>query len=116
MGSNPTPFSYKPVAGGVGFFFSTSVPTLPMAISRSAITVDLSRFGSTSGEAPAPGWGARGGPASGSWRRLGILFRQWSTVMRAMFFALSADDVGELLPSVVEVIVNYSVFELAGGR
>src|SRR5205809_881372 len=36
--------------------------------------------------------------------------------MRAMFFALSADDVGELLPSVVEVIVNYSVFELAGVR
>jgi len=34
--------------------------------------------------------------------------------MRAMFFALSADDVGELLPSVFEVIVNYSVFELAG--
>src|SRR5260370_7222569 len=36
--------------------------------------------------------------------------------MRAMFFALSADDVGELLPSVFEVIVNYSVFELAGVR
>src|SRR6266850_2436734 len=36
--------------------------------------------------------------------------------MRAMFFALSADDVGKLLPSVVEVIVNYSVFELAGVR
>src|SRR6059036_2161060 len=36
--------------------------------------------------------------------------------MRAMFFALSADDLGELLPSVVEVIVNYSVFELAGVR
>ena len=32
-------------AGG----FSSSVPTLPAAISRSAITVDLSRFGSTSG-------------------------------------------------------------------
>src|SRR5207253_8180761 len=50
---------YKPVAGGVGFFFRTSVPILPMAISRSAITVDLSRFGSTSGEAPAPSWRAR---------------------------------------------------------
>src|SRR5438105_12031935 len=36
--------------------------------------------------------------------------------MRAMFIALSADDVGEPLPSVVEVIVNYSVFELSGVR
>src|SRR3989442_383801 len=116
MGSDPTPLSYKPVAGGAGFFFSTSVPTLPVAISRSAITVDLSRFGSTSGEAPAPSWRAREVAASVSWKRLGILFRQSSTVMRAMFFALSADDVGELLPSVVEVIVNYSVFELAGVR
>ena len=39
--------------------FSTSVPTLPDAISRRAITVDVSRFGSTSGLAPAPSWRAR---------------------------------------------------------
>jgi len=33
-----------------------------------------------------------------------------------MFFALSADNVGKLLPSFLEVIVNYSVFELARVR
>ena len=41
--------AYGAARDGVGFFFSTSVPTLPEAISRSAITVGLSRFGSTSG-------------------------------------------------------------------
>src|SRR5205814_6203469 len=48
---------YKP--GGVSAMalrLRTSAPTLPTAISRSAITVGLSRLGSTRGEAPALSW------------------------------------------------------------
>src|SRR5919204_3503194 len=44
---------------GTALRFRTSVPTLPTAISRSAITVGLSRFGSTKGDAPALSWRAR---------------------------------------------------------
>src|SRR5579859_7056749 len=55
----PARGAYSGVGGGVGLRLRTSVPTLPVAISRSAITVDLSRFGSTSGEAPALSWRAR---------------------------------------------------------
>src|SRR5688572_4157157 len=50
-------------------------------------------------------------------------FRQSSTVIRAMVSlpgsvrsALAADDPRELLPCCIEVLVNYSVFELAGVR
>src|SRR5687767_13403613 len=106
MGSDYlTPFlCYRAGAeAGVGFFFRTSLPTLPAAISRSAITVDLSRFGSTSGEAPAPSCRARYVAASVRWKRLLMRFRQSSTVMRAMWgfpesvcSALAADDPGEL--------------------
>src|SRR5688500_18476769 len=126
MGSDYlTPFlCYRAGAeAGAGFFLSTSVPTLPAAISRRAITVALSRLGSTSGEAPAPSCRARYVAARVRLNRLLIRLRQSSTVMRAMSgfpgskrSALAADDPGELLPCSVEVFVNYSVFDLSGMR
>src|SRR4051812_42550203 len=105
---------YNP--GGVGAMalrFSTSAPTLPTAISRSAITVGLSRLGSTRGEAPALSWRARKVAASVSSKRLEILFKQSSTVMRAMgIVSFLADDGRQLALGGFEVLVNYSVIEL----
>src|SRR5689334_14342233 len=63
---------------------SISMPILPAAISRSAITVVLSRSLSTSGCDPALIWRARLVAASVSSKRLGILTRQSSIVIRAM--------------------------------
>jgi hypothetical protein len=57
--SGVTTPDYKVGVEEAALRLSTSVPILPVAISRSAITVDLSRLGSTSGEAPAPSWRAR---------------------------------------------------------
>ena len=75
--------SVRPVGGGVGFGFSTSVPTLPAAISRSAITVGLSR-------SARPGaWRRRDlaravGRGERELEAVGNAFMQSSTVMRAM--------------------------------
>ena len=53
--------------------------------------------------------------ASMAEKRLGILFRQSSTVMRAMGFrSFLLDDRRQLLPGGIEVFVNYSVMELPG--
>src|SRR5436190_22269371 len=60
------------------------MPILPAASSRSAITVGLSRSASTIGAEPAVIWRARLVAASVSSKRLGILARQSSIVMRAM--------------------------------
>ena len=69
---------------------SISMPTLPAAISRSAITVVLSRSLSTSGCEPALICRARLVAARVSSKRLGILVRQSSIVMRAMVPSLCA--------------------------
>src|SRR4029453_12214525 len=71
--------------GSVGPVLVTiSMPVLPAAIPRSAMTVGLSRSASTMGELPAVIWRARLVAASVSSKRLGILARQSSIVMRAM--------------------------------
>src|SRR5205085_314478 len=62
----------------------SSMPTLPAAISRSAMTVGLSRSGSRSGCEPALIWRARLVAASVSSKRLGILASASSIVIRAM--------------------------------
>src|SRR5882762_7251909 len=64
--------------------FRYSTPTLPAAISRNAMTVGLSRVVSICGVPPWASWRARYVAASVSWKRLGIFFKQSSTVIRAM--------------------------------
>src|SRR6266478_2908691 len=64
--------------------FRYSTPTLPAAISRNAMTVGLSRVVSMCGVPPWASWRARYVAASVNWKRLGILFKQSSTVIRAM--------------------------------
>src|SRR4051812_9934284 len=114
------------------------MPTLPVATSRNAITVGLSRLASTSGVPPCASWRARYVAASVSWKRLGILFRQSSTVMRAMRALLSyrsidllerfgvpgalarsgqpvrAYDGAEVAPRLFEVFVDNNIIELSG--
>src|SRR5437660_10882859 len=77
--------------GGEGFRvhpvwtrFRYSTPTFPAAISRKSMTVGLSRVVSMCGVPPWASWRARYVAASVNWKRLGILFKQSSTVMRAM--------------------------------
>src|SRR5439155_10288019 len=65
-------------------FSSISIPTLPAAISRKAITVGLSRSGSSSGCEPALIWRARLVAASVSSKRFGMWASASSIVMRAM--------------------------------
>src|SRR5438477_5901867 len=65
-------------------FSSISMPTLPAAISRKAITVGLSRSGSSSGCDPALIWRARLVAARVSSKRLGIRESASSIVIRAM--------------------------------
>src|SRR5712691_6413912 len=64
--------------------FRYSTPTLPAAISRNAMTVGLSRVVSMCGVPPWASWRARYVAASVNWKRLGIFFKQSSTVIRAM--------------------------------
>src|SRR5688572_4647195 len=71
--------------GGVGTGgLRSSTPTLPAAISRSAMTVGLSLLASTSGVAPSAIWRARLVAARVSSKRFGKVLMQSSTVMRAM--------------------------------
>jgi hypothetical protein len=64
--------------------FSISNPILPCEISRNAMTVDLSRPGSTNGADPIASCLARAVAAKVMSNRLGILFKQSSTVIRAI--------------------------------
>jgi hypothetical protein len=66
--------------------FRISTPTLPCEISRSAMTVALSRPGSTNGADPIASCLARVVAANVMSNRLGILFKQSSTVIRAIVF------------------------------
>src|SRR5882672_9116643 len=78
-------FPRRQSTGGVGTGgASSSLPTFPAAISRSAITVGLSLLGSTSGVAPSAICRARLVAASVSSKRFEKCLMQSSTVMRAM--------------------------------
>lgn len=63
-----------------------SIPIFPCASSLSAITVGLSREASTNGADPMASCLARTVATKVMSNRLGILFKQSSTVILAMFF------------------------------
>src|SRR5437764_3672764 len=83
------------VCGGV-VLCSISMPILPAASSRSAMTVGLSRSASSSGADPEVICRARLVAASVNSKRLGILARQSSIVIRATGAFLSDSGLREL--------------------
>src|ERR1700687_5401660 len=80
-----------------------SMPTLPAATSRRAMTGGFSRALSNNGCEPALIWRARLVAASVSSKRLGILVKQSSIVMRAMAFPMS---VGQSAAGAGQVVVR----------
>jgi hypothetical protein len=77
---------YAVVTDYNGTFFSISIPTLPAAISRNAVTPGLFLL-STLAVWPWLSMRARYDAANTNWKRLGICCRQSSTVIRAMNFS-----------------------------